>query len=337
MTNRSADNAKKTDPLVSVITPSYESPDLYATIDSVLVQTYPRIEFIIIDDGSEVFDAAAIQAYIDEHNRGNIHSVILQNDENRGTVYTMNRGLKTCTGEYIVSLAGDDQFFDRNVVEDIVSEFLRTKALVLTGKRMVFDEHMQQPLYIRPTPKERKMIRDKQPGELFEIMTKRNYIMGCCTARSRQCLERYGLLDEEYRIIDDYPDYMRLLREGVQIIFFDRFFIRYRSGGLSASKNVSDVYIKDSDLILEKEILPFTKYPKKAAERYRRWKKTKNDMADLSASISQRGSAGGNVKKLWAIMRFGFSHPRMALRGLRVSLEMLLFKVTGRCHKYISQ
>ena len=39
-------------PLITVIVPSYNSPDLYRTLRSVLSQDYPRIQLIVVDDGS---------------------------------------------------------------------------------------------------------------------------------------------------------------------------------------------------------------------------------------------------------------------------------------------
>ena len=145
----------QTFPLASVIIPSYNSPDIYATLDSVLMQDYPRIQLILIDDCSAQFPKEEVTAYIARHSGENlVRWQVLVNPENLGTVRTMNTALGLCEGDYIFNLASDDCFYDERVLSDWVAEFIRTGAPVITAYRKLYDSLLQTPLHIEPSPEQ---------------------------------------------------------------------------------------------------------------------------------------------------------------------------------------
>lgn len=89
-------------PLVSIITPVYNgSQYLEELILSVHSQDYPRIEHIIIDDGStdEGMTVAVLNRYPDLH---------WWSRENRGQYATMNEGLEASRGEFVCFISADD-------------------------------------------------------------------------------------------------------------------------------------------------------------------------------------------------------------------------------------
>ena len=92
-------------PLVSVITPLYNREDyIEKCIDSVIWQTYPHWELILIDDGSTDSSVKKCKAYMKDY--GFIR--MFTNDRNRGVAYSRNRGLDEAEGEYIIFLDSDD-------------------------------------------------------------------------------------------------------------------------------------------------------------------------------------------------------------------------------------
>ena len=261
-------------PLISVIIPSYNSPDIFQTLDSVLMQDYPRIQLIIVDDASACFSRAETEDYLRQRGRGNLESLdILENPENRGTVYTLNRALQHFRGEYIFVLACDDCFYDSSVLSDWVAEFIRTGAQVITACRAVYDEALTQCLEILPTAGQRDKLRRMSPPELFEEIAGTNFIFGCCTARTAATIHKYGLYDSGYRLIEDHPMNLKLLRMGEPIVFFDRIVVKYRGGGTSSPSQYNESYRQDVDRIFSQEILPFTKQPFRTRLRHYLWKR----------------------------------------------------------------
>jgi len=91
-------------PLVSVVMCNYNTKEEYlrSAIESILRQTYEHFEFIIVDDASTGNDVKVIQSYRVPR------IILLQNERNRRTPYSANRGLALAKGEYIARMDADD-------------------------------------------------------------------------------------------------------------------------------------------------------------------------------------------------------------------------------------
>lgn len=89
-------------PAVSVIVPVFERPDLIRrALDSVLLQSAPVAEVIVIDDASSDDTAAVVvQSYPGV--------TLIRNESNRGVSYSRNIGIKQASGEWIALLDSDD-------------------------------------------------------------------------------------------------------------------------------------------------------------------------------------------------------------------------------------
>ena len=293
-------------PLISVIIPTYNSPDLWGTLESLTVQDYPHIQPVLVDDGSRVFDRSETEQFFHQHNHGNLEQItVLQNPENRGTVYTMNRALCQCRGEYIFNLAGDDRFADAQVLSDWVAAFRATGAQVMTGYRSIWDEQLEHCLGTEPTAAQVRDLREKSPRELFEDLAKANYVFGSATARTAESFRKYGAYDETYRLIEDHPAILKLLRLEEPIVFFDHTVVKCRIGGASSAVNYNETYARDVDRILTREVLPHTQNPSEMKRAYAQWKREQR-ILKKRAALFQRFGTGVAAKA--AIGLWYYSH-----------------------------
>ena len=140
-------------PLITVVTPYYNNADtLHEALDSVFTQTYENIQHILVDDGSADFHLSDVREYIEKNKRDHVvDSVILQTQDNSGTVRAWNLALPYIKGEYVFSLAADDCFYDENVLTDWVNAFLSSGAKILAAKRAVYDVSLRELRYFAPT------------------------------------------------------------------------------------------------------------------------------------------------------------------------------------------
>ena len=92
------------EPLVSVLMSVYNArvDELRQSIESILNQTFPDFEFIIINDGSTNDTEDVILSYNDKRIR------YVKNEKNLKIIASLNKGLKLCRGKYIARLDADD-------------------------------------------------------------------------------------------------------------------------------------------------------------------------------------------------------------------------------------
>lgn len=91
-----------TAPLVSVIVPAFNAQDyIQETLDSILAQTYPNLEVIVVDDGSTDHTAQIVESY------GSRVFYIIQ-DNSGGASVPRNTGIKKSTGEFLCFIDADD-------------------------------------------------------------------------------------------------------------------------------------------------------------------------------------------------------------------------------------
>ncbi|GHT38798.1 glycosyl transferase [Bacteroidia bacterium] len=108
-------------PLITIITVVYNGvSSIGKTIRSVIGQTYPAIEYIIIDGGSTDGSVEIITNYETKFGIGQLHITKWLSERDTGLYNAMNKGVKMATGEWICFLNSGDVFVDRGSVQKIV-------------------------------------------------------------------------------------------------------------------------------------------------------------------------------------------------------------------------
>lgn len=102
-------------PLVSIIVPIYKvEPYLKRCLDSIVNQTYPNLEIILVDDGSPDYCPQICEEYAAKDNR-----IVVIHKENGGLSDARNVGTKAAKGEYLYYLDSDD-----TISNDCIAELL---------------------------------------------------------------------------------------------------------------------------------------------------------------------------------------------------------------------
>jgi glycosyltransferase involved in cell wall biosynthesis len=146
------------DKLVSIILPTYNGRErIEEAIRSVVGQTYPEWELLVVDDGSAdgTDQIIAHLASLDARIR------YIKNEYNLGIQKTLNRGLKEAKGEYIARIDDDDLWSDRNKLSTQVQFFTEhpDHVLVGTGTIIVNEKGTEISRYL--LPKDDQSIRNK--------------------------------------------------------------------------------------------------------------------------------------------------------------------------------
>ncbi len=233
--------------LVSVIIPTHNRPDyLREAIESVLAQTYPFIEILVIDDGSSeggTRTKLALKPYLFANSSSpQKPKIIYLYQKNSGLVSAVNRGLRLARGEYIQRLDDDDRLLPEKIVRSVkVFQACPAVGLVATGYYHIDAVG--------------KRLRTYSPRRCPDSRRLFNMLMGCISACAGVMVR--SLVHQEvgvYRDIkaQDYEMWIRIAKEfKVETINLPLAEYRQHPG--------SSIHIKDNREKMERDILNFTR------------------------------------------------------------------------------
>lgn len=217
-------------PLVTVYILVYKDiSKIKKAIESIVSQTYPRIELFVSDDGSPNISIKEIEEVIQPYKERFENIVINKNDDNLGTVKHLNRIYQMFSGRIICGVAADDMYHDEHVVENVVKYFLDNPSkLVVTSRRLDETDNL-----IRPTKKLQNIL-ERQQGKYKKIMLRATpLICGAGTFYRCDLFEKHGYFPEEFKLVEDASYYSKLVDMGVEFGFLDCITYVHAAGGVS--------------------------------------------------------------------------------------------------------
>lgn len=127
--------------LVSAVVPTYNRAHLIGrTIDSILSQSYPDLELIIVDDGSTDDTVSIVSTYTNKAR----FPVRYHKKENGGCSSARNMGVELATGDAIAFLDSDDEWLPETIenlvktIEDTGADFVYSPSIVqINGKQFI--------------------------------------------------------------------------------------------------------------------------------------------------------------------------------------------------------
>ena len=194
---QSAISAPFAPPLVSVVIPCHNSARyLSESVDSVLTQTYPAIEIVVVDDGSTDDTSAVARTLPVEY--------VYQ--QNRGVSAARNNGIRHSHGKYIVFLDYDDRLLPRAVEIGVRLLEEHPECAMAVG------EHRYIAADGTPLGSSHKHATGR---DHYEMLLEHNFVETPCYAlHRRSSLTATGLFDETLHGGEDHELYLRIARQG---------------------------------------------------------------------------------------------------------------------------
>ncbi len=218
---------------ISIITVCLNSvATIKDAVESVLSQTYPDIEYIIVDGGSTDGTLDIINSY-----RGRIHHVVSEPD--RGIYDAMNKGIRLASGDVIGILNSDDVYEDRKVISDVVEKFCNYDVDIVLGDVVQVDRYDFSK--IRRYYSSKKFRRWKlrfgwMPPHPATFITASAY-------------KKAGTYSLDYKIASDYEMFIRLmLVHRFAFARVPRVLVRMRIGGVSTN-GLTCLWIMNTEIV----------------------------------------------------------------------------------------
>lgn len=181
-----------TQPLVTIITPAYNRADyLRETIESILQQDYPNVEYIVLDDGSKDNTVDLLKEY-----DGRLY---WESHANMGEILTVNKAYAMAKGEYIAVINSDDPLLPGAITAVVEAFKNNPEALVIYPDWQYIDG-------------DGKVVMDVQTPEYdyLEMLATHKCMPGPGTFVSRKALKLAGLRDPKVKYISDFDLWLRM-------------------------------------------------------------------------------------------------------------------------------
>jgi GT2 family glycosyltransferase len=200
---------------ITIITAALNpGPEVRQTIESVLGQGYPDLQYIFVDGGSRPESFAFVQPYLTR-----IDHLIQEPDT--GISDAWNKGLARATGD-VIGLINADDFLLPGALRSVASVFAAQPGMVLVhgNAQRIENGHnfIRRPM---PIPLLRLALRIGTP------------VVHPATFVAREVYERVGHFDTSYRVAMDYDFVLRAHLAGARFIHLDEALVGFRGGGLS--------------------------------------------------------------------------------------------------------
>jgi len=188
------------DPLrVSVVIPAYNSAEYLAdAVESVLAQTHPQVELIVVDDGSTDGTAEVMADYADR--------CTYVRQPNAGSAAARNHGIQLARGELIAFLDADDLWLPHKLQRQVECFEAHPDA------GMVYAHHVR----IEKDGTERPSRRSGEAlpsGRIFETLFVQNVITTSSVVLTREAIEKVGMFDDELRRAQDFDLWLRVAHD----------------------------------------------------------------------------------------------------------------------------
>lgn len=181
-------------PLVSVIIPTFNRAALVReALDSVVAQNYPRLEVIVVDDGSEDHTAEVVRSFGSQ--------VRFMSQTHAGVSAARNRGVAASSGELVAFLDSDDLWLPRKV----------TAQVTLLQEHPAIQVCYTDEIWIRRGVRvNARHIHQKHTGWMFLQSLPRCIISPSSIMLRRTLWDRLGGFDEQLPACEDYDLWLRL-------------------------------------------------------------------------------------------------------------------------------
>jgi glycosyltransferase involved in cell wall biosynthesis len=228
--------------LISVIMPVYNGAAyIKEAIESVLNQSYPNFELIIVNDGS-IDDTK----YIVNNFLMNPKIKYYEYEENKGKVHAINLGYKNSNGNYICLLASDDVLLPDSLITRL--EYIKKypKLSAVFSNCFICNANLEIQSILIKSNKSIEIINFS--NSMLEIIYN-NFIGGGLILFKKEVAENIFPIPEELKF-EDWWIAFNLILNGFKILFINKPLLYYRihinnDNGYLYSKNVENKIKKD--------------------------------------------------------------------------------------------
>ncbi|WP_369960133.1 glycosyltransferase [Pseudomonas benzenivorans] len=214
-------------PLVTVIIASYNhAPYIEACIRSVLRQTYPNVELLVIDDGSKDDSVERIRRLQAEH------GFDFRVQQNQGLTHTLNAAIKRARGSLIVPFGSDDIMLEERLAKQVTYMEGKPEVGICAGNIELIDADGE----LFPEKRQRRDVPFRRLDFDDVFMERKPYPPAPTLMFRKEALEKVGGFDPQIRL-EDLLIELKITHAGYYIDCLGEVLARYRKHASNSYKN----------------------------------------------------------------------------------------------------
>ncbi|MCZ2397314.1 MAG: glycosyltransferase [Chitinophagales bacterium] len=269
----------KNSPKISIVTPSFNQGQyLEQTIESVISQNYPNLEYIIIDGGSTDGSVEIIKKY-------EKHLKFWVSEPDEGQANAINKGLEHCTGEIFNWLNSDDYLAEGALLK--IAEGFRRGADLVAGNVRVFRD--EETLHLTKH-------RNLSAKGLLYWLPGVSFVQPGVWMR-RQWVEEGGGVPEMYNCSFDWALYIQYLLHYPKVEYLDSLLVHFRYHDASKTVTLQEQFERERQQIVESFLSSDDKPLQKLASRYRNDRNLHERMRQVLNSSQSKAAKSIEVLK----------------------------------------
>ncbi len=221
-------------PLVTVAAITYNSaPFVEELLDSITAQTYDRIELIISDDGSHDDTVEVCRRWLGNHAARFERSEIITTERNTGISPNNNRALRAATGEWFKGIAGDDLLLPECIATYVAYAATHPEAHFLFSGVEPFGDISIETHSAAFWDRKLAIFRGLPTAraQYQYLLRNENFAPAASAFMKTETLRKLGGFDEQIRMLEDYPLWIRATRQGYKLSLLPGTLVKYRAHG----------------------------------------------------------------------------------------------------------
>lgn len=223
-------------PRVSVVVPTRGRPGfLRRAVGSVLAQTFPDVEVVVVDDGPSPEVAAFVAGHADERVR------LIRHETNRGVATARNTGVAAARGEYLAFLDDDDVWLPHKLERQLAAAGAGARVV----HSLVYVADAEGRVYERASERGFRLFREvAAAGCPYVWLLRRSACQIGTFLVHRDCVAEVGGFDPELPTVEDL-DFVHRLRRRFPFHLVDEPLSKYcRHDGNASSRTDPEVWVR---------------------------------------------------------------------------------------------
>lgn len=263
--------------LVSIIVTTYNSAKfVIETLESAKAQTWQNLELIVSDDCSSDNTVELCSEWIARNKERFVSTDIITVPKNTGVSANCNRCIKASNADWIKFIAGDDILLPNCIEENMKFVAEHAEASIIFSQVLVYQDEFKEDQFAAAIPVNypenlmNQLFGAADQFKLLLISDRINYTPSYFF--KKQALLNVGCYDEENKLVEDYPMWLKLTRAGNRLFYFHQPTVGYRRHQQALNNNTDGGLFKPlllkSAPLKEKYVFPYLPWDIVASEKH---------------------------------------------------------------------